>query len=67
MVEKICSGLEPMATYDELVKELGQEPYAIYAVEAGGVNSTIRSSWRPRAASPVVDCDLMGRASPSCR
>ena len=41
MVEKICSGLEPMATYDEMVKELGVEPYAIYAVEAGGVNSTI--------------------------
>ena len=32
--DRICSGLEPMATYDELVKELGQEPYAIYAVEA---------------------------------
>ncbi len=42
MVEKICSGLEPMATYDELVKRsYGQEPYAIYAVEAGGVNSTM--------------------------
>ena len=26
MVEKICSGLEPMATYDEMVKELGVEP-----------------------------------------
>ena len=67
MVEKICSGLEPMATYDELVKELGQEPYAIYAVEAGGVNSTIRSSWRPRAASPWWTAISWAARSPSCR
>ena len=59
MVEKICSGLEPMATYDELVKELGQEPYAIYAVEAGGVNSTIPFILAATRRIPVVDCDLM--------
>lgn len=64
MVEKICSGLEPMATYDELVKELGQEPYAIYAVEAGGVNSTIPFILAATRHIPVVDCDLMGRAFP---
>lgn len=64
MVEKICSGLEPMATYDELVKELGQEPYAIYAVEAGGVNSTIPFILAATRRIPVVDCDLMGRAFP---
>ncbi len=64
MVEKICSGAEPMATYDELVKELGQEPYAIYAVEAGGVNSTIPFILAATRGIPVVDCDLMGRAFP---
>ena len=64
MVEKICSGLEPMATYDELVKELGQEPYAIHAVEAGGVNSTIPFILAATRRIPVVDCDLMGRAFP---
>lgn len=64
MVEKICSGLEPMVTYDELVKELGQEPYAIYAVEAGGVNSTIPFILAATRRIPVVDCDLMGRAFP---
>ena len=37
MVEKICSGLEPMATYDELVKELGQEAVAI--TDHGNVQS----------------------------
>ncbi|KAB1643306.1 MULTISPECIES: DUF917 domain-containing protein [Adlercreutzia] len=64
MVEKICSGLEPMATYDEMVKELGVEPYAIYAVEAGGVNSTIPFILGATRRIPVVDCDLMGRAFP---
>ncbi|WP_102380252.1 DUF917 domain-containing protein [Raoultibacter timonensis] len=64
MVEKICSGAEPMATYDELVKELGEEPYAIYAVEAGGVNSTIPFILAATRGIPVVDCDLMGRAFP---
>ncbi len=64
MVEKICSGLEPMATYDEMVKELGREPYAIYAVEAGGVNSTIPFILGATRQIPVVDCDLMGRAFP---
>ncbi|WP_418734294.1 DUF917 domain-containing protein [Ellagibacter sp.] len=64
MVEKICSGQEPMATYDELVRELGQEPYAIYAVEAGGVNSTIPFILGATRHIPVIDCDLMGRAFP---
>ena len=64
MVEKICSGAEPMATYDELVNELGQEPYAIYAVEAGGVNSTIPFILGATRQIPVADCDLMGRAFP---
>ena len=64
MVEKICSGLEPMSTYDELVRELGQTPYAIYAVEAGGVNSTIPFILGATRRIPVIDCDLMGRAFP---
>lgn len=64
MVEKICSGIEPMVTYDALVKELGVEPYAIYAVEAGGVNSTIPFILGATRQIPVVDCDLMGRAFP---
>ena len=46
------------------VKELGQEPYAIYAVEAGGVNSTIPFILAATRRIPVVDCDLMGRAFP---
>ena len=64
MVEKICSGAEPMATYDALKEELGEEPYAIYAVEAGGVNSTIPFILGATRQIPVVDCDLMGRAFP---
>lgn len=64
MVEKICSGLEPMETYDQLVSELGREPYAIYAVEAGGVNSTIPFILAATRRIPIVDCDLMGRAFP---
>lgn len=64
MVEKICSGLEPMVTYDAIVEELGQEPFAIYAVEAGGVNSTIPFILGATRRIPVVDCDLMGRAFP---
>lgn len=64
MVEKICSGREPMVTYDAIVKELGQEPFAIYAVEAGGVNSTIPFILGATRRIPVVDCDLMGRAFP---
>lgn len=64
MVEKICSGQEPMVTYDAMVEELGQEPYAIYAVEAGGVNSTIPFILGATRRIPVVDCDLMGRAFP---
>ncbi len=64
MVEKICSGSEPMTTYDELVKELGQTPYAIYAVEAGGCNSMIPFILGATRRIPVIDCDLMGRAFP---
>ena len=64
MVEKICSGEEPMITYDALVKELGQEAYGIYAVEAGGVNSTIPFILGATRHIPVIDCDLMGRAFP---
>ncbi len=64
MVEKVCSGVEPMVTYDEMVKELGEEPYAIYAVEAGGVNSMIPFILGATRQIPVVDADLMGRAFP---
>ena len=64
MVEKICSGSEPMTTYDMLVKELGQTPYAIYAVEAGGCNSMIPFILGATRRIPVIDCDLMGRAFP---
>ena len=64
MVEKVCSGQEPMVTYDEMVKELGEEPFAIYAVEAGGVNSMIPFILGAARQIPVVDADLMGRAFP---
>ena len=53
-----------MTTYDELVRVLGQEPYAIYAVEAGGVNSMVPFILGATRHIPVIDCDLMGRAFP---
>lgn len=64
MVEKICSGEEPTITYDLLVKQMGVEPVAIYAVEAGGVNSCIPFILAATRQIPIVDCDLMGRAFP---
>ncbi|MEF9841493.1 MAG: DUF917 domain-containing protein [Raoultibacter sp.] len=64
MVEKICSGEEPMNTYDGLVKELGQELFAILAIEAGGVNSMVPFILGATRHLPVIDADMMGRAFP---
>ncbi len=64
MVEKICSGNEPMVTYDALVSYLGKEMFATYAIEAGGVNSMVPFVLGATRHLPVIDCDLMGRAFP---
>ena len=64
MVEKICNGQEAVAAYNEMVAVLGRKPYAIYAVEAGGMNSTIPFVLAATLQIPLVDCDLMGRAFP---
>lgn len=64
MVEKICSGHEPMSTYDALVRELGQDLYAILAIEAGGVNSMVPFILGATRQIPVIDADMMGRAFP---
>ena len=64
MVEKICSGLEPMSTYDELVRELGQTP--LRHLRRRSRRRELHHPVHPGRTRriPVIDCDLMGRAFP---
>jgi len=63
-VEKIPSGEEAVRAFRALEESLGEEAYATYSIEAGGMNSTIPICTAARVGIPLIDADGMGRAFP---
>jgi len=64
MLEKVPSGEEAMEVFGKLEEFLGEDIYATFPIEAGGVNSMLPFALAARRGLPVVDADGMGRAFP---
>lgn len=63
-VEKFPRGDEYEQLFAKLRRFLGQDIFATYPIEAGGINSMIPIAVAARLGLPMVDCDSMGRAFP---
>lgn len=63
-VEKFPRGDEYEALFSRLKRFLGQDVFATFPIEAGGINSMIPIAVAARLGMPMVDCDSMGRAFP---
>jgi uncharacterized protein len=65
LLEKFPFGDELVRAARELERRTGRTIEAVYAVEAGGVNSMVPFSVAARMGIPVLDADTMGRAYPA--
>ena len=63
-VEKVPSGEEAVTAFLALQEFLGEQAYATYSIEAGGLNSTIPIGTAAKLGIPLIDADGMGRAFP---
>lgn len=63
-IEKIPGGDEAVAAFRAVERFLGERAFATFAIEAGGLNSTIPIATAARLRIPLIDADCMGRAFP---
>lgn len=63
-LEKFLNGNEYNRLMNQLTRYLGEDVYATYPIEAGGLNSMIPIAAAARLGLPMVDCDGIGRAFP---
>ncbi|MGG1663744.1 DUF917 domain-containing protein [Brevibacillus sp. NRS-1366] len=64
MIEKVPNGNEAKEALETLEHFMGKKVFAIYPIEAGGLNSMLPLALAARLGLPVVDVDGMGRAFP---
>jgi len=64
ILEKIPSGTEFIAAIKAMARYKGQDPVALMAIEAGGMNTLVPLAIAGELGLPVIDADSMRRAFP---
>lgn len=63
-IEKVPGGEEALLAFRTLEEFVGDEAYATFSIEAGGLNSMIPIATAAKRRIPLIDADCMGRAFP---